>query len=632
MSVRGFNTGAGVERYDYNALDNIPATTNTRVKGDAETEYRQGNVNLTKANIGLGNVDNTSDANKPVSTAQQTALNGKVDKVAGKGLSTNDYTDADKQKVDDAASQADLDDLSRQLSEIITSPPISALYGKYMLPANGRIGNSSNWASMRESDVFYVVKGTKVTIDNSQLGDYYVSGAMYSASPAGESNFITGTSQSPTKQKNEYVAPCDGYFWFGVSTNPATTISAEIRMAIFDALSFEIVTSKIEKLERTTNEIAADVEDLKKGDLSSSVEPTIAGSGYINGTSGQIITSHNTMSRTEFLDVSFAKTITFPQYFSGGVAGYYFYDKNQAAISGSGGVLIGNVGDEITVNVPDSGYYFAATVLNSNINDMFINAVFNTKEYIDKIVDDENSPVDSPNVNELFSIFKHIGVIGDSLSSGMFNAPANGTTPATTLTRYEYSWIQQIAQRLNLTAYNFASPGLSTRSWLTSEYPAMLQDGAHDCEAYFIALCHNAYNQELPIGTAADVGTEADTFYGNYSRIIELVQTYAPYSKVFIITAKDETKFAQYNEAIRYMATVYIKNVYVLDMGLYGGGADVPAWMKTGSHGNAMGYLIYSRWIEAITNWYIYNNSGQFKYVQLIGTSAEQNIPDEQKA
>jgi hypothetical protein len=34
----------------------------------------------TKAQVGLGNVDNTSDANKPVSTAQQTALNLKADK------------------------------------------------------------------------------------------------------------------------------------------------------------------------------------------------------------------------------------------------------------------------------------------------------------------------------------------------------------------------------------------------------------------------------------------------------------------------------------------------------------------------------------------------------------------------
>ena len=36
---------------------------------------------VTKAQVGLGNVDNTSDADKPVSTAQQTALNLKVNKV-----------------------------------------------------------------------------------------------------------------------------------------------------------------------------------------------------------------------------------------------------------------------------------------------------------------------------------------------------------------------------------------------------------------------------------------------------------------------------------------------------------------------------------------------------------------------
>lgn len=56
-------------------------------------------VTLVKGDVGLGNVDNTADADKPVSTAQQTALNGKVDKVSGKGLFTNDYTTAEKNKL-----------------------------------------------------------------------------------------------------------------------------------------------------------------------------------------------------------------------------------------------------------------------------------------------------------------------------------------------------------------------------------------------------------------------------------------------------------------------------------------------------------------------------------------------------
>lgn len=50
----------------------------TGVKGDAEESYRQGNVNITKANVGLGNVDNTSDLNKPISTATQSALDAKA--------------------------------------------------------------------------------------------------------------------------------------------------------------------------------------------------------------------------------------------------------------------------------------------------------------------------------------------------------------------------------------------------------------------------------------------------------------------------------------------------------------------------------------------------------------------------
>lgn len=64
----------------------------TGVKGSAETNYRKGDVEITKANIGLGNVDNTADTDKPVSTAQQTELDKKVDKtttVNGHALSGN---------------------------------------------------------------------------------------------------------------------------------------------------------------------------------------------------------------------------------------------------------------------------------------------------------------------------------------------------------------------------------------------------------------------------------------------------------------------------------------------------------------------------------------------------------------
>lgn len=55
---------------------------------------------VTAEQIGLGNVDNTSDLDKPISNAVQSALNNKVTVETGKGLSTNDFTTADKEKLD----------------------------------------------------------------------------------------------------------------------------------------------------------------------------------------------------------------------------------------------------------------------------------------------------------------------------------------------------------------------------------------------------------------------------------------------------------------------------------------------------------------------------------------------------
>lgn len=61
---------------------------------------------VTKEQVGLGNVDNTADIDKPVSTAALAALSEKVDKETGKGLSTNDFTTAEKEKLAGIEEQA----------------------------------------------------------------------------------------------------------------------------------------------------------------------------------------------------------------------------------------------------------------------------------------------------------------------------------------------------------------------------------------------------------------------------------------------------------------------------------------------------------------------------------------------
>ena len=103
------------------------------------------NINIpkptyTKNDIGLGNVDNTSDLNKPISTATQTALDGKVDKVTGKGLSENDFTNTLKTKLDGIEAGAEVNvnadwNATSGDAQILNKPTIPSISG--LVPYTG---------------------------------------------------------------------------------------------------------------------------------------------------------------------------------------------------------------------------------------------------------------------------------------------------------------------------------------------------------------------------------------------------------------------------------------------------------------------------------------------------------------
>jgi hypothetical protein len=87
---------------------------------------------ITKSMVGLGNVDNTSDANKPVSTAQQTAINGRLALSGGTltgalvlpGAPTTDLQAATKGYVDSVAT-------GLSVSEPVVAATVSNLAGVY---------------------------------------------------------------------------------------------------------------------------------------------------------------------------------------------------------------------------------------------------------------------------------------------------------------------------------------------------------------------------------------------------------------------------------------------------------------------------------------------------------------------
>ena len=66
------------------AIDDAKAANNTALDNHANRTDNPHRV--TAKQVGLGDVDNTSDANKPISNATQTALNGKFSATDGNAL------------------------------------------------------------------------------------------------------------------------------------------------------------------------------------------------------------------------------------------------------------------------------------------------------------------------------------------------------------------------------------------------------------------------------------------------------------------------------------------------------------------------------------------------------------------
>ena len=171
----------------YITLAEVPASAVTSVN------TQTGDVVLTKTDVGLSNVDNTSDLNKPISTATQTALNGKQDSlgftpenVANKSTDTNlgnsntlyPSQNAVKVYVDNSVAAGSAPDattlskgiiqLSGDLGGTATSPTVPALATKQDTLVSGANIKSINGQSIVGSGDLTV--GGAVDSVNGQTG------------------------------------------------------------------------------------------------------------------------------------------------------------------------------------------------------------------------------------------------------------------------------------------------------------------------------------------------------------------------------------------------------------------------------------------------------------------------------
>ena len=129
-------------------------------------------VTLTKADVGLGNVDNTSDANKPISTATQAALDGKQDAITG-GASTitSSNLTPDRALVSDASGKVAVSEVtSTELGYLdgVTSNIQTQLNGKLSTAPVTSVNSKTGAVVLSASDVNAVgLEGTQ-TIDGDK--------------------------------------------------------------------------------------------------------------------------------------------------------------------------------------------------------------------------------------------------------------------------------------------------------------------------------------------------------------------------------------------------------------------------------------------------------------------------------
>lgn len=96
-----------MSKEDKQKIDNIENNAQANIiekikKNGTEIEIinKEINIELKKDDVDLGNVDNTSDLNKPISKLQKEEFDKKVDKEDGKVLSSNDFTNELKEKLE----------------------------------------------------------------------------------------------------------------------------------------------------------------------------------------------------------------------------------------------------------------------------------------------------------------------------------------------------------------------------------------------------------------------------------------------------------------------------------------------------------------------------------------------------
>lgn len=227
-------------------------------------------------------------------------------------------------------------------------------------------------------------------------------------------------------------------------------------------------------------------------------------------------------------------------------------------------------------------------------------------------------------------ILRKVLVIGDSYTAGLVDLGGGKKKDIT-----EYSWTTWMSQFTGGSWIPAAVSGNTAKTWLADRTKGLgLAKSTGKVQAYYVALGLN--DQKFTLGNVSDIGTTADTFYGNYSRLLQEIHAISPDAYIFCSTSfgrdpsvwglPNTTVRDNFNRAIRDMvankktAGYKIHLIDILDYEDVYKAANINSDAK-GSHFTPIGYEIFAECIQYILSDYIMSHISDFQDIGFIPLS-----------
>ena len=221
------------------------------------------------------------------------------------------------------------------------------------------------------------------------------------------------------------------------------------------------------------------------------------------------------------------------------------------------------------------------------------------------------------NKNEMLpslSFMDTFAVIGDSYSAGHLSDMEGGAISPT-----KFAWGNILAKDIGAKCINLSVSGYTAYDWATNKISDLNKTPVQDL--YIIAL---GINDALPshdeaLGTIADINDDpnknANTFYGNYGKIISAIKHHDVNARIILLTIMTKydstSRKDEFNTAIKNIGAKYNIPVADLDQESYFASNDFNN-LKNGGHPTIVGYSLMARALKHAIQKTIYQNNTYF--------------------